>query len=378
MTSLALVQQVPPAAMIWNLPRRGQHCLAGPAAGRSEQRELISTSGLEGFCQLVSELGGDWSTLLAHCGIPAGALDNPEDKIPFAAVACLFETAAVVLDCPDFGMRFTKRQNALSVMKPLDRLVCNAPTLGKAIAAASTHMMAYSGMMRETLEYDADRDLFRLRYDTRLNNMPSTPQLAERSLLLIRNSVMQLTNNAVQPREVWFAHRRISPLPTYRAMFDTNVLFGQEVDAVFFSGDDLRQRIVGSNVEVFESEQRLAQEAFPSLRSDFETAVRDFLRDNLDKPNASRKDLAEYLDYSVRTLHRKLSAAGWTFETIRDDVRRSLALRYLARVDISLTEAAALLGYSELAVFSRSCQRWFSAPPGALRRTRQATAGSQQ
>ncbi|MBV1917529.1 MAG: helix-turn-helix domain-containing protein, partial [Sphingomonadaceae bacterium] len=36
---------------------------------------------------------------------------------------------------------------------------------------------------------------------------------------------------------------------------------------------------------------------------------------------------------------------------------------------LSLTDIAGRLGYSELAVLSRSCRRWFGVPPRQLRQT---------
>ena len=52
-----------------------------------------------------------------------------------------------------------------------------------------------------------------------------------------------------------------------------------------------------------------------------------------------------------------------------DEVRRNLAYRYLARADLTLSDIAGRLGYSELAVLSRCCQRWFGSSPRQLRQS---------
>ena len=55
--------------------------------------------------------------------------------------------------------------------------------------------------------------------------------------------------------------------------------------------------------------------------------------------------------------------AAWEWE---------LALRYLRHTQLPLSQVANMLGYHELSAFSRSCQRWFGAAPGQLRRSREA------
>ncbi len=328
---------------------------------------MISTHGLEGFEELVRQLSGDPAQALARVGIDPAALSQSHKTVAFTAFAALLEDVARTLSCPDFGMRFAERQDLVTIMSPLDRLVRNAPTLGRATQSAINHMAVYSPAIRETLEFDYSKHLFRLRYDTRLGQPGLTPQLSERTLLLVCRVNHLLTGGKVRPREIWFRHARISPQQVYRDRFGTTVRFSQERDAVFMSGDDLRQQVVGSDLEMFCKERKLVEDAFPRSNEDLETPVRDFLQDNLHHA-ATRQHLADHLGLSTRTLHRKLGEAGWTFETIRDDVRRTLAPCYLSRSDLSLTEVAALLGYSELAVFSRSCQRWFSLTPGNLRR----------
>ncbi len=68
-----------------------------------------------------------------------------------------------------------------------------------------------------------------------------------------------------------------------------------------------------------------------------------------------------------RTLHRRLKAEGKSFEGLKDEVRRDLALPYIQQADLPITQIAERLGYSETSVLSRSCVRWFAVPPRQLR-----------
>ena len=52
------------------------------------------------------------------------------------------------------------------------------------------------------------------------------------------------------------------------------------------------------------------------------------------------------------------------------DTRRRFALRHLADSEITLTEVAYLLGYSEVSAFNRAFKRWTGSTPSDHRRQR--------
>ena len=66
---------------------------------------------------------------------------------------------------------------------------------------------------------------------------------------------------------------------------------------------------------------------------------------------------------SVRTLQRRLGAESVTFSALLEDVRRSAALRHLAKKGASIGDIAASLGYARQASLTRAVRRWTGAPP---------------
>ena len=79
-------------------------------------------------------------------------------------------------------------------------------------------------------------------------------------------------------------------------------------------------------------------------------------------------DVARLLDLHPRTLQRRLADEGTTFAAVLDDVRRSAARRYLVTTDLPVSQVAGLLGFSEQAVLSRACRRWWGVTPREARR----------
>lgn len=69
-----------------------------------------------------------------------------------------------------------------------------------------------------------------------------------------------------------------------------------------------------------------------------------------------------------RTLQRWLADEGVTHSALVDEVRRNLALQYLADADVSVTEIAYRLQFADPAAFYRAFKRWTGESPIAYRR----------
>ena len=83
----------------------------------------------------------------------------------------------------------------------------------------------------------------------------------------------------------------------------------------------------------------------------------------LPKGDPRRIEIAGTLEMSERTLQRRLEAEGTSFQRLVDDTRRELARQYLAQTDMSLADAAYLLGFGDRSSFFRASKRWFGASP---------------
>lgn len=77
--------------------------------------------------------------------------------------------------------------------------------------------------------------------------------------------------------------------------------------------------------------------------------------------------VARALVTSVRSLQRRLAAAGVSYQQLLDLARKDAAERHLKQSSLSIGEVAYLLGYSEAAAFNRAFRRWHKQTPQAFR-----------
>jgi AraC-like DNA-binding protein len=338
-----------------------------------DHHELATGELLSHYSEVVRELGGNPDSLLLNAGIQPGTLPRLR-KVPLGVLGQLLEDTAGRLRCPDLGLRLADRHNGVAIMQPLERLLPNAPTLEHVLRCCVENIGTFNPGVAVRLQRDAERSLhfYGLEF---LDGLAYFPQLTEQLLLLSHRYTVALCPRA-RSRIVWFSHLNIGDPAMYARRFGSIVRFGQKSDGLFFSDSDIQARVVNSDADVFASECREISARFPARPVPVDRQVRELICRTLTESDCTRERVATLLGVTERTLNRRLSKLGTTFEAIRDAVRRDLAFRYLVRGDLALAEICARLNYSEMAVLSRSCRRWFGAPPNQLRRTLSRRANS--
>lgn len=92
--------------------------------------------------------------------------------------------------------------------------------------------------------------------------------------------------------------------------------------------------------------------------------------------NCSIDSVASTLGISSRGLQRNLEREGTNYRSVLDDVRRSIAQRYLVDTHRPINEIAQLLCFSDVSTFSRAVRNWFGLPPTGFRHHVQTGPGA--
>jgi AraC-like DNA-binding protein len=354
-------------------PPRAQQ-LGGPSAAAVAPRggtAMVRIDALRKFREVVALLGGNAPALLAKAQIDPAVLENPHAVISFRSLVHLLERAAVDLACPDLGMRLASAQEGAKVLGPLEVVMRNSPSLREAFRYCAEHLSTYTtGAQIHLDENRAARSVF-LRYEVLVARLPHHPQTVEHALLLTQRNALDLSRGRVRGREVWFTHAPLSPLSKYRAYFGANARFGQRASGVVFAARDFDLPIPDRDPQLYELVTEFIEQRFPTREPVLGTRVRAIVERLLTGGNCTHVGVAAMLGMHPRTLQRRLREEGASFESIKDDVRREVALRYLKQPAVPLTRIADLLGYSSTSVLSRSCYRWFAASPRQMRMTTQ-------
>ena len=329
--------------------------------------DVVHANLLRFFPELVQELGGDPHALMRELEIEPASLWNAATGLSYRSWALLLEHAAARLGCSDFGMRLACLQGGKGGFGQMGVVMKNSATLGDAIDYVANHFFVHSlaaGMYR--VPNAADRTLV-VGHEILVDGLGSKRQIIEQVLLLGHFNVVEITGGRARVREVRFRHQPLSSRATYRLHFGCGARFNEREDGVVFSERDLRCPIVDPDQQLYRSATTLLDRQFASVTQPLHAQVRALIIRLVETEDCSNERICAQLGLHPRTLHRRLKLEGKSFESIKNDVRRDQALRYLQETDHSLSVIAEKLGYAEQSVLTRSCIRWFAARPSDLR-----------
>ncbi len=113
-------------------------------------------------------------------------------------------------------------------------------------------------------------------------------------------------------------------------------------------------------------EQCEAELARLNTHTDAATFVRMALRD-AQGPFPTVDEIAPGLAMSPRTLKRRLSEAGTSYQKIKDSERFRRAIYLMETTDDTVEQVATALGYSDASNFTKAFKAWAGTSPGAYR-----------
>jgi AraC-like DNA-binding protein len=217
------------------------------------------------------------------------------------------------------------------------------------------------------VERDREYGKVLVAFELLLDRLANKFQVVEQALLLANLNAIEITGGRVRAREVLFRHRALSPERVYRENFGCAVRFDQHADGMVFNEQDVRCPIAEPDGQLYEMATSYIATHFTRVMPPMHARVRGLILQYLGTENCTNERIAGELCLHPRTLHRRLRAEATSFEALKDEVRRDLALPYLQQEDVKLMRIAERLGYAETSVLSRSCARWFARSPRQLR-----------
>ena len=170
----------------------------------------------------------------------------------------------------------------------------------------------------------------------------------------------------LKPIELRIAHNRRKQVPEIEKLLRCAVKTGSDFDEIVFSRESGKYPIVTADPYLNQLCARLCEETLARLgkkASTLKVKVENAIAVLLPHGEMHFDAVAAELGMSGRTLARRLASEGHSFSKILDGLRSALARRYLAESDMSISEIAWLLGYSEVANFTHAFNRWTGTSP---------------
>lgn len=186
-------------------------------------------------------------------------------------------------------------------------------------------------------------------------SLPSFLVLSEFAFLV--GLLRKTTKEPISPTKIVMT----SPITDKQILgfFNSQIETGQN-NTITFSNKDLKTKFISYNQAMWDYFQPELIKRLSELSVDdsISARVRSALTELLPSGEFTIEDVAKKLNYSKRTLQRKLSNENTTFQKQLNSTREVLALNYLQNTDMTTNDIAYLLGYQELNSFLRAFSIW--------------------
>ncbi|MBL0214137.1 MAG: AraC family transcriptional regulator [Myxococcales bacterium] len=239
--------------------------------------------------------------------------------------------------------------------------VCrSAATVGEALRQWVRYLNLLDDAVKVALVTEGDRAYLRVVEES---DAPA-PASHELCWALVAAQMRELSTVPFRLHAVELTHRAPGDVAPYRAWFDAPVTFGAEHTQLVLPTSALDATLISADPRLLAILTRAADELAKQAPSDptMTAAVKRVVREVLRNDDATIEHVATKLGLTARSLQRRLKDEGTAFQTVREDVRRELAQRYLAD-NLSIAEISFLLGFSEPSAFFRAFKRWTGKTP---------------
>ncbi|MBV7316567.1 AraC family transcriptional regulator [Shewanella sp. NIFS-20-20] len=150
----------------------------------------------------------------------------------------------------------------------------------------------------------------------------------------------------------------------YYEAFQCDIEFNSQSIQWEFEASELKEMVPSANsltvkmcVQSCENMLRTLEQA-----NSLDTQVQAFI---IKQPGQfpSAEKVASHFNYSLRTLNRKLSKTGGSYQKILDNTRRELSIKYLAQTNMTIEDISAAVGFTEPPNFYKAFKKWTGKTP---------------
>lgn len=327
---------------------------------------VISARIFEGFEPFLAAKGVALVALLNAIGIDPSYRNDLSCEVPLKDVSAVFELAAQEAGDPCLGLHWAEALEP-GVTGVFGYSILNAGSLREAMVAAARYLSLVVHPARIVYLEEAGEGVLSWQLSSLATT--STTQYVGFSVAATVLRLRIVAGPAWSPSLVELTHRELPCSETLRRIFGANVQFNAAGNAIHADAKSLELMAQHRDPRLFEmmellGDRLLAERASPA---DIVSQVQKTMVDGLIHGEVTLESAAGTLGLAPRTLQSKLTSLGTTFDTLLQETRKNLAIGYLRESDLTMTDIAHMLGFSELSAFSRATQRWFGMPPSAYR-----------
>ena len=328
-----------------------------------------SVAALRQYVRAAESVGVDTTALFSAAGLTPGLLDSDEGRIEGEQFQTFIQQLVDQTRNPILGLETGDfvQPGSYSV---LGYITMSCATLGEAVARIAPFEKLVGDMGTTHLAMAGEN--IKLIWHCNYEHPQVRPHLVDNVFSSWVNYARWLADDqTASPSLVRL--KRPSPgrklEQAYQERWRCPVHFGDAEDSLAFRKELLNTRLRQPDPLLRKTLEAHALTQLASLDtdSDLTTRVKHSIQQQLMQGITRQDMVADELGMNSRTLQRRLSQEGVSYQRLLDDVRQTMAEDYLLNSELAIPEIALRLGFSETTSFHRKFKAMKGKTPGEFR-----------
>jgi len=314
---------------------------------------------------LLRDRGHDPQRLCKGLGFTLENLRESDFRVSYRQTNLFVSRAMQLLNDPGMGIAVGARQTIVSFGLPgLGMLTC--PTLGEAFKYLIGYQHQAGAFTANQVIVDGRQGIIEV--GARFHDPDFEPFFIEEVLVSGVAMARSLVGSHFRPARIELRYARPAYGSAYSEFFRCPVVFGAEAnraicDINWFqcplsTYDDFMQGSIQEQIDQMLKPGRPNHDLIESIVT--------LLRASVDEM-PGLDEIACALNFSERTLRRRLAELGVSYQFLSDKVRYECSLELLKRTRMPLFEIALATGFSDARNFRRAFKRWAGVLPNQIR-----------
>lgn len=325
----------------------------------------VRAAALTNYIDVARFVGLDPYAMLKRARISPAMLDDPDGRLPRAAVNDLLTDSAREANCISFGLMMAESRS-LAHLGAISLVIRHQETVRGVVESLARYQHLMGDTITLTLEDRGPDVAFVMGIVA--GNGTLQRQGLELAMGILCRAIVAVSGARWHPEAVHFTHPAPGDPAVHNRVFGAPLVFNSDFNGFISSRAALDARYSTSDAEM----ARYAETYLDLLSPSTATAspaqqVRRSLDLMLPLGRATLEQVSENLGMPPRTLQRLLEKEGHSFASLLGAVRRELAVDYLTHSANAVGDVARMIGYSTPSSFTRWFYGEFGVTPASWR-----------
>jgi AraC-like DNA-binding protein len=244
--------------------------------------------------------------------------------------------------------------------------LATSPTFGEAFSFGRQHLQLAGAVLRISFREEAGIGILRSHNPRALGNLlPFVAEFWRSSMTTLLSEILQARFPSLQMR---FPYSRPGHAAAYTRLFACPIQFESDPMEWHFDAEILQRPCPNASTLTANICQDFCEAVIASddAPTPLQRDLRSFVLGNTSR-RITAQEAALATGLSKRTLFRRLTEEGTSFQRLLDQTRSSLACEYLENTRLPVSEIAERCGYSDEANFRKAFSRWQGKSPSLWR-----------